>query len=432
MDNYLSSRWPAGMAARRLPETQKTKKRERKMGRQVWRTILILAVTFVLLAGLTAGAFFGVQYAADKLLSQPPAQPQQPQVSEKPDLPATPSPSPSAGAKPEENWTADLLPQADPDPSVQLTLLTREGQEMLPATEIYKKVLPSIVSVQAFNGMGYSMGSGVVLSESGYILTNYHVVEGGIDLDIMMLGDYTVCKAALVGYDKELDLAILKAEGSGFVPAEMGSSDELEVGDPVYAIGNPLGYLYGAMSDGIVSALGDRVSELAYPGRLIQTTAALNSGNSGGALVDAYGRVIGITYAKVTGIREDVVVEGLGLAIPMSDARSYLNRILRTGDSARISLGILCYSPVTIETKDGEELTGILVSEATKGTPAFGKLLKDDFITELNGIRVYSVDDVTRILSELDPGDTVELTVLRRDRTITVQVELYDRLSELQ
>lgn len=432
MDNYLSSRWPAGMAAQQEPETKQKKKRERKKGRQVWRSVLIIVLALVLLAGLTVGAFFGVQYAADKMLSQLPAQPEPPQSSGKPDLPVTPSPSPSAGILPGESWTADLLPRAEPDPGVQLNLLTREGQEILPATEIYKKVLPSIVSVQASNSMGYSMGSGVVLSESGYILTNYHVVEGGLDLDIMLLSDYTVYKAALVGYDKELDLAILKAEGSGFVPAELGSSDELEVGDPVYAIGNPLGYLYGAMSDGIVSALGDRVSELAYPGRLIQTTAALNSGNSGGALVDAYGRVIGITYAKVTGIREDVVVEGLGLAIPMSDARSYLNRILRTGDSARISLGILCYSPVTIETKDGEELTGILVSEATKGTPAFGKLLPDDFITELNGIRVYSVDDVTRILSEMDPGDTVELTVLRRDKTITVQVELYDRLSELQ
>lgn len=432
MDNYLSSRWPEGMATRPEPETKQTKKRERKKGRRVWRTILILAVTLVLLAGLTVGAFFGVQYAADKLLSQPPVQSQQPQTSGKPDLPATPSPSPSADVFPGESWTSDLLPQADPDPSVQLTLLTREGQEVLPATEIYKKVLPSIVSVQAFLGNGYSVGSGVVLSESGHILTNYHLVEDGTDLAIMLLSDYTVYKAALVGYDKELDLAILKAEGSDFVPAELGSSDELEVGDPVYAIGNPLGYLYGAMSDGIVSALGDRVSELAYPGRLIQTTAALNSGNSGGALVDAYGRVIGITYAKVTGVREDVVLEGLGLAIPMSDARSYLNRILRTGDSARISLGILCYSPVTIETEGGEELTGILVSEATKGTPAFGKLLKDDFITELNGIRVQTVDDVSRILSEMDPGDTVELTVLRRGKTITVQVELYDRLSELQ
>lgn len=432
MENYLSSRWPEGMAARTEPETKQKKKRGRKKCRPIWRNVLILVLALVLLAGLTAGVFFGVQYAADKLLSQPPVQSQQPQTGGKPDLPAAPSPSPSAGEVPGVNWTADLLPQAEPDPGVQITLRTREGQEILPATEIYKKVLPSIVSVQAFNGMGYSMGSGVVLSESGYILTNYHVVEGGMELDIMLLSDYTVYKAALVGYDKELDLAILKAEGGGFVPAEMGSSDELEVGDPVYAIGNPLGYLYGAMSDGIVSALGDRVSELAYPGRLIQTTAALNSGNSGGALVDAYGRVIGITYAKVTGIREDVVVEGLGLAIPMSDARSYLNRILRTGDSARISLGILCYSPVTIETAEGEELTGILVSEATKGTPAFGKLLPDDFITELNGIRVYTVDDVTRILSEMDPGDTVELTVLRKGRTITVQVELYDRLSELQ
>lgn len=425
MDNYLISRWPEAARQQAPKEAVRPRAPQRKRRSSAWRSVLIVALALLVLAALAAGAYFGVQYAAQQLAGKPSA-------GGKPNLPALPNQSQTPGGETGESWTAADLPQAQPDPGVQLSLLPREGQEPLAATSIYKKVLPSIVSVQTYNGSGYSMGSGVVLSESGYILTNYHVVEGGIELDIMLLSDYTTCKAALVGYDKELDLAVLKAEGSGFVPAEFGSSDELEVGDPVYAIGNPMGYLYGAMSDGIVSALGDRVSQLSYPGRLIQTTAALNSGNSGGALVDAYGRVVGITYAKVTGVREDVVVEGLGLAIPMSDARSYLNRILRTGESARISLGIQCYSPITIESAEGEMLTGILVSEATEGTPAHGKLLPDDFITHLDGIRVYSVDDVTRMLSEMDPGDTVELTVLRRGRTITVQVELYDRLSELQ
>jgi len=245
----------------------------------------------------------------------------------------------------------------------------------------------------------------------------------------MLLSDSSIHEATLVGFDKELDLAVIKIEGDNFTPAEFGNSDELTVGDPVYAIGNPLGYLLGVMSDGIVSSrLDQRVAALDYSGRLILTTASLNSGNSGGALIDAYGRVVGITYAKLTGIRDDVVTEGLGLAIPITDARPYINRILRTGDSARPSLGIQCYSPVT--NMDG--VTGIEVAEATPGTPAHGKLLKGDLITHLNGTRVFVVDDVTRMLAEMDAGDEVQLTLIRKDKEITVTVALYDRLSELQ
>ena len=272
------------------------------------------------------------------------------------------------------------------------------------------------------------MGSGVVISESGYILTNYHVLEKGTELTVERLSDgLYIYDVKLVGYDKELDLAVLKAEGTDFTPAQFGNSDQLEVGDVVYAIGNPLGYLRGAMTDGIVSVLGDRINELEYEGRLIQTSAALNSGNSGGALVDQYGHVVGITYAKISGVREDVVVEGLGLAIPMSDARSYVNRILRTGDSARLSLGIQCYSGYEFN-----GITGIMVIEASPETPAFGLLLPNDLITHINGTRVFMVDDVTRILNELDPDDRVDITVVRNGKDVVVNIGLYDRLPTLQ
>lgn len=426
MDNYLSGRWPASMTPTPAPKEKKKKHRKNGRGRRVWRTILIILLALVMLGGLAVGSYFGIQYAADQMLNQQPGTdlPAQPSLPAHSQTPGNPTPSQSVEGL---EWSVDLLPRAAHDPSVQVELRSREGQEPMTSTEIYKKVLPSIVAVEVFNGMGYGMGSGVVVSESGYIITNYHVVEGGIELNVMLLSDRTVHKAALVGYDKELDLAVLKAEGTGFVPAEFGSSDELEVGNDVYAIGNPLGYLYGAMTDGIVSGLDDRVTQLDYPGRVIQTSAALNSGNSGGALVDVYGRVVGITYAKVTGIRNDTVVEGLGLAIPMSDAVSYINRIFRTGDSSRPSLGILCYSPV-----EAFGHVGIQVAEATAGTPADGKLLPNDLIIACNGITVRVVDDMTRLLSQMDPGDVVELTVIRKGVEMTVTVELYDRLSELQ
>lgn len=428
MDNYLSGRWPAEMTPPPAPKEKKTHKNKTKSGRRrVWRDILIVLIAVVMLGGLLVGSYFGMQYAAQQMLGDLPNLPQSPLPDQTQTPGNDPSPQPTNGLTQEDLWSADMLPRAAHDPSVQLELLSREGLEPLSATKIYKKVLPSIVAVEAFNGAGYSMGSGVVVSESGYIITNYHVIEGAISLNIMLLSDRTVHEAAVVGFDKELDLAVLKAEGSGYVPAEFGISDELEVGNDVYAIGNPLGYLYGAMTDGIVSVLDDRVAQLDYPGRLIQTSAALNSGNSGGALVDAYGRVVGITYAKVTGIRNDTVVEGLGLAIPMSDARAYIDRIFRTGDSSRPSLGILCYSPVEV---DG--YVGIQVAETTVGTPAHGKLLPNDLIIGCNGVSVRVVDDMTRMLSEMDPGDEVELTVIRKGKEIKVTVALYDRLSELQ
>ena len=427
MDNYLSFRWPETVEPARRKKTKQPRKK-----RRIWRDALIILLALVVLAGLAAGSFFGIQYAAERYLAGQPGDP----ASDPTNEPVSPSdgtePPPSTQPTPgkvDSSWTADMLPQADPDPNVQIGLLSREDAQPYSPAELYKMLLPSIVCVEAYSDKGYGVGSGIIVSTSGYIITNYHVIEGSLGLTVMLLSDSSLHDAALVGYDKELDLAILKIEGDSFTPAQFGDSDELQEGDPVYAIGNPMGYLLGVMSDGIVSSLlNERLAALDYSGRLILTTATLNSGNSGGALIDAYGRVVGITHAKLTGVQNDVVTEGLGLAIPITDARPYLNRILRTGSSARPSLGIQCYSPVTNE----NGVTGIEVAEATFGTPAHGKLFKGDLITHINGVRVYVVDDVTRILAELDAGDEVTLTLIRQGSEMDVTVALYDRLSELQ
>ena len=436
MDNYLSARWPGSNPSPQPAKPNKPNKSQKpqkqRKSRRVWRDVLIICLALILLGGLIVGSFFGVQWAAERYLAdqsgqqtQPgqspqPTQPNLPSRPDKDDLPSLPTNTGST----EDLWSPELLPQGAADPNGVIELLSSEGLEPLSGSEIYKKVLPSIVCVEAYSALGYSVGSGIIISESGYIITNYHIVEGGTGLAVMLLSDNSVYDAALVGYDQELDLAILKAEGSGFVPAELGNSDELEVGDTVYAIGNPLGYLYGTLTDGIVSALGDRVSQLDYPGRLIQTTAALNSGNSGGALVDCYGRVVGITSAKVTGVQEDVVIEGLGLAIPLADAQPYLQRIYRTGVSSRPSLGISCYAAEV----DGYE--GIFVVEVTVGTPAHGRLLPEDLILSANGIPALSVDDMIRVFAWMEPGDEVELVVLRNGKEITVTITLYERLPE--
>ena len=199
MDNYLSGRWPAEMTP--PPASKEKKKKKIKSGRRrVWRDIFIVLIAVVMLGGLLVGSYFGMQYAAQQMLGDLPNLPQSPLPDQTQTPGNDPSPQPTNGLTQEDLWSADMLPRAAHDPSVQLELLSREGLEPLSATEIYKKVLPSIVAVEAFNGAGYSMGSGVVVSESGYIITNYHVIEGAISLNIMLLSDRTVHEAAVVGF----------------------------------------------------------------------------------------------------------------------------------------------------------------------------------------------------------------------------------------
>ena len=418
MDNYLSHRWPGAESPAPVPAPQGTPRPQKKK-RRLWQNLLVAALAVLLLGGCAAAAFWGIQWAAEHVTrwadELPPGESEDPGHSSKPSLPSLPWEDEN------DDWSPAVLPSAEPDPSVQLQL--SGAASILTAREIYEKLLPSTVLVEAEEDGGYSVGTGFFISESGYLITNYHVIEGGQKLEVVLLSDMTTYSASLVGCDKELDLAVLKAEGGPFTPAELGDSDALSVGDAVYAIGNPMGYLYGTMTDGIVSSITDQVTELDYPGRLILTSAPLNSGNSGGPLVDAAGRVVGINSAKITGIHDDVVVEGLGLAIPISDAKPYLDRILRTGKTARPSIGISCYNA------EVGDVSGVLVVSVVKGTPAEGLILENDLIYGANGTIAPTVDDLTRIFASLDPGAPVELMVLRQGRKLTVTAALYDRLT---
>lgn len=222
----------------------------------------------------------------------------------------------------------------------------KHGFPPWPAQEIYQQVLPSVVSVVTHmsSGQGYGAGSGVIMREDGYILTNYHVIEGGDAVKIMLLSDGATYDAQLVGYDESLDIAVLKIDAEGLTAAQFGDSDLLEIGDAAYATGNPMGYLYGTMTDGIISALHVEVDVDGKSMNLIQTSAALNSGNSGGALINEQGQVVGITVAKISGKEDEALVEGLGLAIPISDARPFINYILETGETCQPAIGhhLLC------------------------------------------------------------------------------------------
>ena len=270
MQNHLSYRWPTGPSPSSSPLLSSDLPRRRHWG----RALLIALGCLAGLALLVLAAFWGMLTLAEYLA---------PQQADPPTIPSNSISRPQA-----EEWSPEDLPWGEPDPNVEISLSEPSGQ-LLTAQEIYQQVLPSVVCVQADHGGSYNVGSGVILTSDGYIVTNYHVIEECSALEVMLLTTQRVYDAVLIGYDEELDLAVLKVEAEDLTPARLADSDRLQVGDQVYAIGNPMGYLYGTMTDGIVSSLAREVEVDSHDMTLIQTSAALNSGNSGGALVDAYG-----------------------------------------------------------------------------------------------------------------------------------------------
>lgn len=213
---------------------------------------------------------------------------------------------PFAPAASEQPTTVERAPLGD---GTTLELFPLPEGEPLRFQEIYQANLSCIVSVRGTKGSSMSLGTGVIMSENGYIITNSHVIEGCSAVDVV-LWDERVYPALLVGRDEQTDLAVLKVECTGLSPADFGDSGLLRVGDVALAIGNPLGEdLRGTMTDGIISALNRDVNVDGRTMSLIQTTAALNSGNSGGALINEYGQVIGITNLKMQSYYD--TVEGL-------------------------------------------------------------------------------------------------------------------------
>lgn len=297
-----------------------------------------------------------------------------------------------------------------------LLFLSEHGGAVLSAEEIYRKVLPSVVSVNAFGADFGSAGSGIVLSADGYIITNYHVIEGADRATVTPLSTGETSPARLVGYDAEMDVAVLKIKKDGLTPAEFGASRDLAPGEKVYAIGNPMGYLYGTITDGIVSYNRRPVTVGGHSMTLIQTNAALNSGNSGGALVNQWGQVVGITVAKIDPHTE-ITTEGLGLAIPVSEAKRCVNTLLRLGEMEHPSIGITC--------QDHPGGRGVLVLSVTPESPAKeAGLRKGDVILTAGGRPVDDSDALKDVIYEQGVGGQLHCAVLRDGEELELVLEL--------
>lgn len=318
---------------------------------------------------------------------------------------------------------ATTIPKIQGDPSVRLACRDPQGQP-LTAQEVYAKVNPSVVTVVSEQSEGASIGTGVIMTSDGYIITNAHVISGGKSCWVALDTGVTY-EVNLVGFDEEEDLAVLKADPQNPLPAaEFGNSDLVQVGDTAYAIGNPLGVeLRGTMTSGIISAVNRAVEVDGKTMTLLQTSAALNNGNSGGPLINEYGQVIGINTLKMsgTGGADEASVEGLGFALPISHVCYVVNDIIATGRFHGVpTLGIMV---ATYENDDGG--TYVQVIDVTEGTSAQEAGVQEgDVIVAVDGHSTATTDDLMAVRRTHIAGETMTLTLSRGGQTLNVDVVL--------
>lgn len=304
-----------------------------------------------------------------------------------------------------------------------IALSSSAGREALSYQSLYEKCRPSMVSITVVSGSTGSTGSGIVLTEDGYILTCDHVVDNG-ERCTVLTADNQRYQAKLVGTDPETDLAVLKIEANGLTPAEFGDADELRVGDEALAIGDPLGESFRAtMTNGIVSGINRSVSSRGHAMTLIQTTAPVNSGNSGGALFNIYGQVVGVVNLKiVTNSSSEATVEGMGMAVPSTTVQTIVSALGVEGTVHRPVLGITCTSIDADAAEANGIPAGLLVQSVNEGSDCYVQGLEVyDIITAANGQSVCTVEEFRAVIDGLDIGDSVAITVYRDTNQVLAQ-----------
>ena len=274
---------------------------------------------------------------------------------------------------------------------------------------------------------GAAAGSGFVITEDGYIVTNYHVinVQGAQTITVAMY-DGTTYPAEVVGFDEAHDLAVLKIDASGLQTVVLGDSDSLVVGEPVAAIGNPLGELTFSLTTGVISALDRTVTMSSGTVMdLLQTDCAINSGNSGGPLFNEYGEVIGITNAKYSSSSSgQASIDNIGFAIPIDQVKDLITQLIETGEIVQPYLGVSVRTVSTEGQQYGVPAGAYVVSVEEGGPAARAGVRAGDVITALNGDAVETQQELTSLKSQYKVGQTVTLTVVRGGETLALEVVL--------
>ena len=294
--------------------------------------------------------------------------------------------------------------------------------------DIYKKVNPSVVSVISTTSEGTGSGSGVIMSKDGYIITNNHVVDGAQSVSVQ-LSDDTSLDAEIIGTDEQTDLAVIKVTPtSDLTAAEFGDSDELEPGEYAYAIGSPGGVQFAnTITGGRISAINRDLTVNDRVMTLIQTDASINNGNSGGALINKYGQVVGITSAKLSGNAfGSATVEGMGFAIPINTAKDIVDELIQNGYvSGRPSIGI---TGQNVESAD-DKVSGVQVySIDSRAKAASEGLQVGDVITAVDGTPTPDMDKVNELKQDKKAGDKLTLSVYRisTGKTLNITITLTD------
>ncbi len=335
--------------------------------------------------------------------------------------------------------TATAAPTEKPDkvketPSLGLSIGTADNTTSDEANAVIEKCSRSIVSINVEvvqssyfgDSVSTGSGSGVVLTKDGYIVTCYHVIDGADTINVS-LQDGTTYTAEVIGFDSRTDIAIIKIDADDIPSATIGDSAKYSVGDPIYAIGNPLGEFVSTVTDGIISGL-DRVIEVdGISMTLMQTNAAINPGNSGGGLFSAKtGELIGIVNAKSYGIE----IEGIGFAIPTSSAKSIITDLMDLGYvTGRPYLGISMKEYTTSSSPFfsfmGEVEKIVKITAVSENSPAEKAGVKaEDIIISLGGQEINSIDDLSSVLNNYNAGDKVDMVVSRENKQVTLSITL--------
>ncbi|MDE6425266.1 MAG: trypsin-like peptidase domain-containing protein [Ruminococcus sp.] len=341
-----------------------------------------------------------------------------------------------------------------------IEIASRTDAKYLP--DIVDTIMPSVVGIAStfeytpemtYNpwGMwgGYSepetreipaTGTGIVMSEDGYIITNAHVIyddseyKCGEAIDVsVVFSDETEHDAKIIAYDTETDIAVLKVDETGLTPAEFGSSDDLRVGELVIAVGNPLGFeLFGSVTSGIVSAKNRQIDINEKSMTLIQTDAAINSGNSGGPLLNSAGQVIGINSAKISSSYGSASVEGLCFAIPINEAKIIIDDLINYKYvKGRPQIGISTVDVTESVSRYYDIPLGVYVQNVQEGGAAdLAGIQKGDVIIEIDGEAVTTADELNKIKNNHKAGETISLTVTRAGEDIKIELILQEANSD--
>ena len=389
-------------------------------------TIALLIVLAVLLSG---AAGFGGVYFANKLLNQPDS----PSVAYE----APPPPDQSAGFNwdssrsdtfPEDSSTGSsdmddtkydlswLVSTDNSSPAKSMTIPEIAANASDSVVEIYTETVINSGRMGQFVTEG--AGSGVIITSDGYIVTNNHVIEGAQKITVR-LNNGTDYDATLLGRDSKTDLAVLRIDATGLQPVTFGNSDKLIVGELAVAIGNPLGQLGGTVTEGIISALSRNIDIDGNMMTLLQTSAAVNPGNSGGGLFNSYGELIGIVNAKSSGSD----IEGIGFAIPVNLVKTIAESLIRYGYvPGRIDFGVTLIDILDSRTAMmyRVQALGVYVSQADSDSP----LKSGDLIVSIDGREIRSEADILDLLEAHTVGDTLSITVSRGGGEYTVELTL--------